>query len=58
MFYFSPSLAKSTLNHDSSMSREQPQKWTFENTGSKYGVPTKYFTMTAKTDNDKNLDED
>jgi len=24
----------------------------------KYEVPTKYFTMTAKTDNDKNLDED
>lgn len=58
MFCFSPALAEFTLNHDSSMPQEQPQKWTFENTGFNYGVPTKYFTMTAKTDNDKNLDED
>jgi len=33
VFYFSPALAKSTLNHGSSMPQEQPQKRTFENTG-------------------------
>ena len=55
MFYFSATMAKLTLNHNSLMLQDQTQRWTCENTGleiRKYW-PTKHLSTTEKTEKPK-----